>query len=70
MSEMLLALSTVSKQVLTLFILLALGFILGKAKVITKEGVTDITLYVKGLTQKEKQIILDGCLINYYASTN
>ena len=42
MSEMLLALSTVSKQVLTLFILLALGFILGKAKVITKEGSTGL----------------------------
>lgn len=42
MREMLLALSTVSQQVLTLFILLALGFVLGKAKVITKEGSTGL----------------------------
>ncbi len=37
------------------------------AKVIKASGVEDITLYVKGLTEDEKQIILDGCLINYYA---
>lgn len=41
------------------------------AKVITKGGdVTDITLYVKGLTPDEKQILLDGCLMNYYAELN
>ncbi|MBQ9937571.1 MAG: hydratase [Oscillospiraceae bacterium] len=41
------------------------------AKVITKSGeVSDITLYVKGLTDDEKQIILDGCLMNYYANRN
>ncbi len=38
------------------------------AKVITKDGVKDITLYVKGLTDDEKDIILKGCLMNYYAS--
>ncbi len=39
------------------------------AKVVTKQGeVKDITLYIKGLTEDEKQIILDGCLINYYKS--
>ena len=39
------------------------------AKVLDKAGkLHDITLYVKGLTQDEKEIILDGCLINYYAS--
>ena len=39
------------------------------AKVISADGkVTDITLYVKGLTEDEKQIILEGCLINYYAA--
>ena len=39
------------------------------AKVISKDGsVSDVTLYVKGLTADEKQIILDGCLINYYAA--
>ncbi|MGN0469077.1 MAG: hydratase [Acutalibacteraceae bacterium] len=40
------------------------------AKVITKNGVEDITLYVKGLTQDEKEIILDGCLMNYYKARN
>lgn len=35
-------------------------------KVITKDKVEDITLYVKGLTQEEKTIILEGCLMNYY----
>lgn len=38
------------------------------AKVITKDEVKDITLYVKGLTEDEKDIILKGCLMNYYAS--
>ncbi len=38
------------------------------AKVITKGGVNDITLYVKGLTEEEKTIILEGCLMNYYKS--
>ena len=37
------------------------------AKVVRKNGaVSDITLYVKGLTADEKEIILDGCLMNYY----
>ena len=37
------------------------------AKVITADGrVENITLYVKGLTEDEKEIILDGCLMNYY----
>ncbi len=36
------------------------------AKVITKDGIDDITLYVKGLTADEKTIILEGCLMNYY----
>ena len=40
------------------------------AKVITKDGVHDITLYVKGLTQDEKTILLEGCLMNYYAAQN
>ena len=35
-------------------------------KVITKDGVEDIKLYVKGLTEEEKTIILEGCLMNYY----
>jgi aconitate hydratase len=38
------------------------------AKVIRKNGaVEDLLLHVKGLTSEEKQIILDGCLMNYYA---
>ena len=37
------------------------------AKVIRADGsVSDLTLYVKGLTEDEKEIILDGCLMNYY----
>ncbi len=36
------------------------------AKVITKNGVDDITLYIKGLTADEKEILLDGNLMNYY----
>jgi aconitate hydratase len=37
------------------------------AKVISADGsVSDIKLYVKGLTEDEKEIILDGCLMNYY----
>jgi aconitate hydratase len=37
-------------------------------KMITKDGVTDILLHVKGLTDEEKKIILEGCLMNYYAA--
>jgi len=40
------------------------------AKVITKDGVKDILLHVKGLTDDEKEIILRGCLMNYYAARN
>ncbi len=37
------------------------------ARVVTSDGrVESITLYVKGLTADEKEIILDGCLMNYY----
>ena len=39
------------------------------ATVICADGTTaPLTLYVKGLTENEKQIILDGCLMNYYAN--
>ena len=38
------------------------------AKVIRSDGtVEDLVLHVKGLTDDEKEIILDGCLMNYYA---
>ena len=41
------------------------------AKVIRKDGsVSDLTLFVKGLTEDEKTIILKGCLMNYYAAQN
>lgn len=41
------------------------------AKVITADGsVKDITLHLNGLTPNEKEIILDGCLMNYYAARN
>ena len=31
-------------------------------------SVHDLLLHVRGLTQDEKEIILDGCLMNYYAA--
>ena len=38
------------------------------AKVLTADGgVEDITLHIIGLTSEEREIILDGCLMNYYA---
>ena len=41
------------------------------AKAIRRDGtVEDLTLYVKGLTEDEKTIILEGCLMNYYAAQN
>ena len=40
------------------------------AKIVTKSGVKDILLHVKGLTADEKEIILRGCLMNYYAAKN
>ncbi|HWR22744.1 MAG TPA: hydratase [Feifaniaceae bacterium] len=39
------------------------------AKVIKRDGsVEDVMLYVKNLTGDEKAIILEGCLMNYYAA--
>ena len=38
------------------------------AKVLAKHGVADITLHLSGLTADEKEIILCGCLMNYYAA--
>ncbi len=38
------------------------------ARVITKDGVHELTLYVKNLTPDEKTIILEGSLMNYYAA--
>lgn len=42
-----------------------------EATVIKTDGTTEkILLYVKGLTEKERQILLDGCLMNYYKNKN
>ncbi len=38
------------------------------AKVITKDGVKDIHLFFQNLTNDEREILADGCLMNYYAS--
>ena len=38
------------------------------AKVLTKHGTVDIMLHLSGLTADEKEIILCGCLMNYYAA--
>jgi aconitate hydratase len=37
-------------------------------KVITKDGVKDITLHCSGLSPDEKLILTEGCLMNYYAA--
>ena len=39
------------------------------AKLISAEGTSDICLLCEGLTDEEKQIVTDGCLMNYYAKT-
>ena len=40
-----------------------------EATVIRANGTIEaLKLYVKGLTPDEKEIILDGCLMNYYKS--
>ena len=38
------------------------------AYVITEDRIADITLFCENLSEKERQIILDGCLMNYYAA--
>ena len=41
------------------------------AKVIRKDGsVEELPVFVRGLTPEEKEIILDGCLMNYYRNRN
>ena len=39
------------------------------AQVITKNGVSPLHLYFQNLTENERQILADGCLMNYYASS-
>ncbi len=42
-----------------------------EATVLRKTGETEqLTLYVKGLTAEEKEILLSGCLMNYYKLKN
>ena len=36
------------------------------AKIYSNGGVSEITLYLTGLSDAEKDILLSGCLINYY----
>lgn len=47
------------------------GLLSGKeeftAEIIGKDSSSTFTLYCKGLTDEERQILADGCLINYYA---
>ena len=38
------------------------------AKIVTKDGVKDLTLLCKGLTDNDKLILREGCLMNYYAA--
>ena len=38
------------------------------ATIITETGIQEITLFCSELTKDERQIILDGCLMNFYAS--
>jgi aconitate hydratase len=38
------------------------------AKVIGNDRTEDIILHLTGLTESEKTILLDGCLMNYYAA--
>ena len=40
------------------------------AKVITANGVKDIHLFFQNLTADERQILAEGCLMNYYAAQN
>ena len=40
------------------------------AKVIAKDGVHDIHLFFQNLGAEEREILIDGCLINYYAEQN
>ncbi|MEL4105656.1 hydratase [Oscillospiraceae bacterium WX1] len=39
-----------------------------EGKVVTQDGVRDITLYCRGLSPDEKLILTEGCLMNYYAA--
>lgn len=38
------------------------------ARVVTPHGSAELMLHITGLTAEEKQILLDGCLMNFYAA--
>jgi aconitate hydratase len=38
------------------------------AKVVSGDAVVDVTLHLAGLNSTERQILADGCLMNYYAN--
>ncbi|NLV85774.1 MAG: hydratase [Clostridiales bacterium] len=39
-----------------------------KAQVLTVSGIKPLSLYLEALTEDDRQILLDGCLMNYYAA--
>jgi len=39
-----------------------------QAKIIREDGVQDLKLFLKNLTDEERSILLEGCLINYYSA--
>ena len=41
-----------------------------EATAITKDGASPLPLELSGLTDKERQILIDGCLMNYYMRRN
>ncbi len=42
-----------------------------EATIIRRDGSTEpVTLYIKGLTDEERQILISGCLMNYYKNKN
>ena len=53
--------------VLALIVLgVVLFYTVQKYAVITKDGVKPIHLFFRNLTADERQILADGCLMNYY----
>ena len=42
----------------------------GMVRCLARDSKEPITLYIKGLTEEEKQILLCGCLMNYYKEKN
>ena len=38
------------------------------AKLVGADGTRELTVYCKGLTEEERLILTEGCLMNYYAA--